>query len=278
MASESRSSFRFRDRISSFKDKIKDKAIKRNITLFVEKNFTSDQSDEEHSHSRFGFRQKIHHAKEILKNKTHYEEIKDKIKDKIEPHDNQSYPKGFYDSLFSPESENDYYVTSAVICLVVIAFLVIIPTIILTCFPERKEKKTKKSTSSSSINMIFFHIFICELCYLVYILFAMINVGQDFHLNWFACDIANYGQLIDENRSIDIFALFFTFRNVHFDSHYAICTSFSLIGTFVSSSCLWNDQLDANISKILRYSIDSLGNLGDFFSRGFYNSIHSASI
>lgn len=190
-------SFRFRDRLSRLKDrvkdKVKDKAIKHNITLFVHQNFTSNNTHEDYSHTtRYGFRQHMHHYKDVLKNKTHYESIKDKIKDKIDDkfdlHHNKTYPKGFYDSLFSPESENDVYLQTALICLWVIAVLCIIPTIIIIFLPARK-----KNGKTTSTNMIFFHVFFCELCYLSYVLLAMINVAKDFRLGSTLCDYANYG-------------------------------------------------------------------------------------
>ena len=192
-----RPSFRFRDKFSRLKDrvkdKIKDKAIKHNVTMFVHHNLTSNDTQENYTpSSRHGFRQHMHHAKEVLKNKTHYESIKHKVKDKIDEkfdlHHNKTYPKGFYDSLFSPETENDVYLQTALICLWVIAVLCIIPTIIVIFLPAKKKKATTTST-----NMIFFHIFLCELCYLTYVLLAMINVAKDFRLGSLFCDFANYG-------------------------------------------------------------------------------------
>jgi len=191
-----RPSFRFRDKFSRLKDKVKDKIrdkeIKRNVTLFVHQNLTSNDTNE---NSRHGFRQHMHHFKDSLKNKTHYESFKDKIKDKIDEkfdiHHNKTYPKGFYDSLFSPETENDYYLQTALICLWVIALLCIIPTIIVIFLPARK-----KTGITTSTNMIFFHVFLCELCYLTYVLLAMINVAKDFRLGSTFCDFANYGLYI----------------------------------------------------------------------------------
>jgi len=188
-----RPSFRFRDKFSRLKDrvkdKIKDKSIKHNVTLFVHQNLTSNDTNDG---SRHGFRQQMHNIKDVLKNKTHYQEFKDKITDKIDDkfdlHHNKTYPKGFYDSLFSPETENDYYLQTALICLWVIAVLCIIPTIVVIFLPARKKNGTTTST-----NMIFFHVFFCELCYLSYILLAMINVAKDFQLGSTLCDYANYG-------------------------------------------------------------------------------------
>lgn len=192
-----RPSFRFRDKFSRMKervkDKLKDKAIKHNITRFVQHNFTSDDLHGEYTTTpRHGFRQHMHHYKDVLKNKTHYESIKHRIKDKIDDkldlHDNKTYPKGFYDSLFSPETENDAYLQTALVSLWVIALLCIIPTIVVIFLPARK--KTRNTTST---NMIFFHVFLCELCYLTYVLLAMINVSKDFRMGPLLCDIANYG-------------------------------------------------------------------------------------
>jgi hypothetical protein len=152
-----RPSFRFRDKFSRLKDrvkdKVKDKAIKHNITLFVHQNLTSNDSYDEYSHStRHGFRGQMHRFKDVLKNKTHYDEFKDKIKhkidDKFDLHDNKTYPKGFYDSLFSPETENDVYLQTALICLWVIALLCIIPTIIVIFLPDKKKKTTTTSTKN----------------------------------------------------------------------------------------------------------------------------------
>jgi hypothetical protein len=195
-----RPSFRFRDKFSRLKDrvkdKIKDRTIKHNVTLIVHQNLTSNDTNDNYSHgSRHGFRQHMHHYKDVLKNKTHYESIKHKIKDKIDDkldlHHNKTYPKGFYDSLFSPETENDVYLKTALICLWVIALLCIIPTIIVIFLPAKKKKKT-----TTSINMIFFHVFLCELFYLSYVLLAMINVAKDFRLGSSLCDFANYGLYI----------------------------------------------------------------------------------
>lgn len=195
-----RSSFRFRERFSHFKDRVKDKvkekAIKHNISLIVHEHVTSTGRSE--YSSRHGFRQQMHHMKDVLKNKTHYHEIKDKIKDKIEDKldlkENQTFTKGFYDTLFSPENENEVYLQTALICLWVIALLCIIPTIIITLAPTKKKKfEGKKKSETSSSNMIFFHVFLCELCYLTYVLLAMINVAKDFRLGSFLCDVANYG-------------------------------------------------------------------------------------
>lgn len=197
-ADSGRPSFRFRDKFSRMKDRVKeklrDKAIKHNVTHFIHENITNNYSTNSpySQTTRHGFRQQMHHFKDVLKNKTHYNEFKDKIKEKINDQldldDNKTYPKGFYDSLFSPETENDVYLQTALICLWVIALLCIIPTIIVIFLPARK-----KTSNTTSTNMIFFHIFFCELCYLTYVLLAMINVAKDFHLGPIFCDVANYG-------------------------------------------------------------------------------------
>ena len=186
-----RPSFRFRDKFHRLKDrvkdKIRDKGVKHNVTMFIHQNLTSNDTLDDHSH-RHGFRERMHHYKDVLKNKTHYESFKHKIEDKLDLHDNKTYPKGFYDSLFSPETENDVYLQTALICLWSLAVLCIIPTIIVIFYPGKKKART-----ATSINMIFFHVFLCELCYLSYILLAMINVKKDFHLAETLCDFANYG-------------------------------------------------------------------------------------
>lgn len=188
-----RPSFRFRDKLSRLKDrmkdKIRDKAIRHNMTQLIHQNLTSNETNDDYSSShRHGFRQRMHHMKDVLKNKTHYESFKHKIEDKLDLHDNKTYPKGFYDSLFSPESENDVYLQTALICLWCLAVLCIIPTIVVIFLPARKKART-----TTSSNMIFFHVFICELCYLSYVLLAMINVKKDFRLGETLCDFANYG-------------------------------------------------------------------------------------
>ncbi|CAF2103734.1 unnamed protein product [Rotaria magnacalcarata] len=192
-----RPSFRFRDKLSRFKERVKekvrDKANKHNIATYIHENFTS--TDTNHHVSRHGFRQHMHEIKDAFKNKTHYEAIKEKVKhkidDKIDLHDNKTYPKGFYDSLFSPETENEVYLQTALVCLWAVAILCIIPTIIVIFLPSKNQKARKSST-----NMIFFHVFLCEVFYLIYILLAMINVAQDFRLGPSLCDVANYGMYV----------------------------------------------------------------------------------
>lgn len=201
-----RPSFRFRDKYHRLKDKlkykVKDKAIKHNITYFIHQNLTATDTPNDYSQTtRHGFRGQMHHMKDVLKNKTHYDSFKQKIKGKIDEnfdiHDNKTYPKGFYDSLFSPETENDVYLQTALMCLWVIALLCIIPTLVIVFLPLKKKK--------TSTNMIFLHVFLCEICYLFYIFLAMINVSKDFRLASFLCDIANYGMY-------EILVLFRAFR------------------------------------------------------------------
>jgi hypothetical protein len=109
----SRPSFRFRDKFSHLKEKIKDKAIKHNITLFVHKNLTSD-NDNQTSHR--GFRERIHGLKDTVKNKTHYESIKDKIKTKIDYkfvlNDNSTYMFMGYCCIMYYTNNNCYFFTS----------------------------------------------------------------------------------------------------------------------------------------------------------------------
>jgi hypothetical protein len=54
----------------------------------------------------------------------------------------------------------------------------------------------KSKDKTIGIRRFFIHIFLCEFCYLIYILLSMINVGLDFQLNSFFCDIAKYGECI----------------------------------------------------------------------------------
>ena len=95
--------------------------------------------------------------------------------------------KGFFDALFSPQTVDDLYLKVAIICLWVVAIFCVITTII-TMFVSIRSKNKKNSVT----RWVFFHIFLCELCYLIYILLSMINVGLDFHLNSFWCDIGKY--------------------------------------------------------------------------------------
>ena len=189
---QGRPSFRFRQQFSRLKDKAKDKVLKRNITAFVHQNLTADDDDDSSS-SRSIIRNYAHKYKEILQNKTQYQSLIGKIEERFEPQENVTYPKGFYDSLFSPETANDVYLQTALISLWVIALLSLLPTIIVIFLPSNDRPK-KGSSNSRSTNMIFFHIFLCELLYLLYVLLAMINVSQDYQLAPRLCDLANYGE------------------------------------------------------------------------------------
>jgi hypothetical protein len=110
------------------------------------------------------------------------------IPDRFTSDNNSTSSKGFFDSLFDPQTVNDVYLKVAIICLWVIAMLCILTTII-TIFISVIKTRGK----TMNVKMIFFHLFLCEFCYLIYILLSMINVGQDFQLNSFWCDIAKYG-------------------------------------------------------------------------------------
>ncbi|CAF0799230.1 unnamed protein product [Didymodactylos carnosus] len=173
------------------KEKVKEKAAQHNITFFIPHNFSNDSNDTSHHHHRFHrphISQTFHGIKDALKNKT-----KIFVDEKLDLHSNKT---GFYDSLFSPKTENDYYLMTALICLWVIASLCIIPSIIIvftTSKTKKDDDKSKKKDSGASTNMIFIHIFICELFYLIFVLLAMINAYKDFTLGPNICDIANYG-------------------------------------------------------------------------------------
>lgn len=98
-----------------------------------------------------------------------------------------SIPKGFFDSLFAPETVNDVYFKVAIMCIWGIAMLCILTTIITMFIPVSTNKK-----GTMGVKMLFLHIFLCELCYLIYIMLSMINVGLDFQLGSFWCDVAEY--------------------------------------------------------------------------------------
>jgi len=119
------------------------------------------------------------------------------VKDALPSDDNSTIPKGFFDSLFYPQTVNDVYLKVAIICLWVVAMLSIISTII-TMFKGIIPSKegTRSEDKTIGIRRFFIHIFLCEFCYLIYILLSMINVGLDFQLNSFFCDIAKYGECI----------------------------------------------------------------------------------
>lgn len=128
-----------------------------------------------------------------VKDVIHYDEIKNKTKSMIPErfqtkNENVTSVKGFFDSLFSPETEIDVYFKVAIICLWVIAMLFVLVTII-TIFITYRRSQTKINV----IKMIFFHIFLAEFFYLIYILLSMINVAMNFQLNHIWCNIAEYG-------------------------------------------------------------------------------------
>ena len=180
MSSDSRPSFR-----TYFKDKIKT-GIKPNITSSIRQSFISN--DTYHN-----VREKYHNFTDTAKDRTGINKIMNKTKELLpgvfRSNNNETSRKGFYDSLFSPQTEDDVYIKVAIICLWIIAILCIIPTIITLFIPSRN-KQTKKT----GVKMIFFHIFLCEFFYLIYILLSMINVALNFQLNAVLCDIANYGK------------------------------------------------------------------------------------
>lgn len=175
MSSDSRPSFR-----TYSKNKFK-QLIKSNITSSIISNETLNK-----------IREKSHNFTDNAKDLVHYETIKNKTKsfipDVFKQNENITSVKGFFDSLFSPQTENDVYLKAAIICLWVIAMLFIILTMITMFITSRKSSKETNATK-----MIFLHLFLAEFCYLIYILFSMINVGLDFQLNSTCCYIAKYG-------------------------------------------------------------------------------------
>ncbi|UJR27166.1 hypothetical protein I4U23_008464 [Adineta vaga] len=182
MSSESRPSIR-----GYFKSKIKQN-LKTNVTSSIRERLISNDT---YHHMR----DKYHNYTDIAKNRTGFDKLMNKTKTLLpnvfSSKENETYPKGFYDSLFSPRTAEDVYFEVAVLCLWTIAILSILPTII-TIFIRAK----KKSSETMGVKMIFFHIFLCELLYLIYILLSMINVAQNFQLNSVICDFANYGMYI----------------------------------------------------------------------------------
>lgn len=174
-----------RARLSS---KIKD-VIKPNVSSSIREKIISDDAYQD---LRNKYRNFTDDAKDLpgigkILNKT-----KSFASNLIPSNDTKTSPKGFYDSLFNPQTEEDTYFKTAVICLWVIAVLCIIPTII-TIFLPSKRIGTKRT---HGINMIFFHIFLCEFFYLFYILLSMINVALNFQMARFLCEFANYGLYI----------------------------------------------------------------------------------
>lgn len=114
---------------------------------------------------------------------------KTRFKETFSSDDNSTIPKGFFDSLFSPQTADDVYLKTAIICLWTIAMLCIISTIIAMF-----KGITKKEERTTGIRRFLIHIFLCEFCYLIYILLSMINVALDFKLNFFFCGIGKYGE------------------------------------------------------------------------------------
>jgi len=182
MSSDSRPSFR-----TYSKNKFKQVFKSNNTSSFRERIISNETFDK----IREKYDNYTDNAKNLInvgKNKTIEKGL---IPNIFKSNDNSTAPKGFYDSLFSPQTENDIYLKVAIICLWVIAMLCIIVTII-TIFISI----VKNRTSANYIKNIFIHIFLCEFCYLIYILLSMINVALDFQLNSFWCYIAKYGLYI----------------------------------------------------------------------------------
>ncbi len=180
MSSDAQPSFR-----TYLKGKIKT-GIKPNITASIRERLISNETYQ-------NVREKYHNFTDTAKDKTGIRTLMNKTRELLpgvfRSNDSETSRKGFYDSLFSPQTEDDVYIKVTVICLWVIAILCIIPTIITLFIPARN-----KQMKTAGVKMIFFHIFLCEFFYLIYILLSMINVAQDFQLNAVLCDIANYGE------------------------------------------------------------------------------------
>ena len=179
MSSDSRPSFR-----AYSKDKFR-QVFKPNLTSSIRERINSNDLVNDIREKSKNFTDNAKQIIEIDKIKNYTKQI---IPNVFKQDDNSTIPKGFYDSLFSPQTENDVYLKVTIICLWIIAILCIISTII-TMFISMGSNKTK----TFGVRMIFFHIFLCEFCYLIYILLSMINVGLNFKLNRFWCDIAKYG-------------------------------------------------------------------------------------
>ena len=168
---------------SFWKNKIKN-VVKPNITSSIrEKLIPNNIYDNIHEKYR-----NVTNNKDRIDLKSIINKTKKLIPNIFSPNDNQTFPKGFYDSLFSSETEEDVYFKAAIICLWIIAMFYLITTIITMLVPGKKyEKKT------SPVRPIFFHIFLCEFFYLIYIFLSMINVAQNFQLTNSLCLLANYG-------------------------------------------------------------------------------------
>ncbi|CAF0845660.1 unnamed protein product [Adineta ricciae] len=182
MSTESRPSFR-----GFFKDKIK-KPFKSNFTSSIRERLNS-------SNSYHDLRDKYHDYADVAKNRTGFDKLVNKTKQILPTtfvsKENETYPKGFYDSIFSPQTAEDIYLETAVLCLWTIAMICIIPTFITMFMPSKN-----KSNGTMGVKMVFFHIFLCEFFYLIYILLSMINTAQQFQLNSVMCDFANYGMYV----------------------------------------------------------------------------------
>jgi hypothetical protein len=182
MSSDSQPSFR-----TYSKNKFK-KLIKPNITSSIREHLISNET----------YHRVIEKSRNLTDNvidRTGLGELKNKtgtfFNRLIPSDDNSTIPKGFYDSLFSPQTANDVYLKVTIISLWVIAMLCILLTIITMFIPV-----TTNGRRSTGAKWIFFHIFFCEFFYLIYLFLSMINVGLDFQLNSFWCDIAIYGWYI----------------------------------------------------------------------------------
>ena len=145
MAGESRPSFR-----AYFKEKVKQN-IKPNITSSIRDRLISNDT---YQHVR----DKYHNLTDAVKNRTSFSKLMNKTKSFLpsafSPKGNDTSPKGFYDSLFSAQTEEDVYFKTATICLWVIALLFILPTIIAIFIPAKN-----KPSKTMGVKMIFFHIF-----------------------------------------------------------------------------------------------------------------------
>ncbi|CAF3643525.1 unnamed protein product [Rotaria socialis] len=175
MASDSQPSFR-----ASLKAKFRE-VIKPNMTSSIREQFKSADT----------YKNFTNMVKDLPGVGTIINKTKGIIPGVLPSNDNKTFAKGFYDSVFSAETENDVYFKVAIMCLWIIAILCIIPTIITICTPVKKYGITANGTK-----MIFLHILICELFYLIYILLSMINVAQNFQLINLFCNFANYGMYV----------------------------------------------------------------------------------
>ncbi len=136
---------------------------------------------------------KVHDIANTLSEQIHIgtfiNKIIDGIKGMLRSDDNSTISIGFFDSLFYPQTTNDVYLKTAIICLWVIAMLCIISTIIMMFIGFFIQKK-----QATGIRRFFIHILLCEFCYLIYILLSMINVALDFRLHFLFCNIGKYGE------------------------------------------------------------------------------------